>query len=82
MATSLAIIILLGLLANRLFEKLKLPSLLGMILVGALIAPYGFKVLSDEILTASADLRKIALIVILLLTGLGINKKDFILIVQ
>ena len=76
MAASLAIITLLGLLANKLFERIKLPGLLGMIMVGALIGPYGFNLLSNEILIASADLRKIALIVILLRAGLGIKKKD------
>ena len=76
MATSLAIIILFGLLANELFEKLKLPGLLGMIILGALIGPYGFNLLSDEILRASEDFRKIALIVILLRAGLGIKRED------
>lgn len=76
MATSLAIIILLGLLSNKLFEKFKLPGLLGMIIVGILIGPFGFDLLSDEIIRASADFRKIALIVILLRAGLGIKKED------
>lgn len=76
MATSLGIIILLGLLSNKLFEKLKLPGLLGMIIVGILIGPFGFNLLSGEILKSSEDLRKIALIVILLRAGLGIKKED------
>lgn len=76
MATSLAIIILLGLLSKKLFNKLKLPGLLGMIIVGVLIGPYGFDLLSNEILIASTDLRTIALIVILLRAGLGIKKED------
>lgn len=76
MATSLAIIILLGLLSNKLFEKFKLPGLLAMIMVGVLIGPFGFDLLSDEIIVASADFRKIALIVILLRAGLGIKKED------
>lgn len=76
MATSLALIALLGLLSGRLFEKAKLPGLLGMIIVGVLIGPYGFSLLSDEIINASGDLRKIALIVILLRAGLGIKKED------
>lgn len=76
MATGLAIIILFGLLSNKLFSKFKVPGLLGMILVGVLIGPYGFDLLSEEILIASADFRKIALIVILLLAGLGIDKED------
>ncbi len=76
MATSLAIIIILGLLANKLFDKLKLPGLLGMIIVGVLIGPFGFNLLSDQIITASGDLRKIALIVILLRAGLGIKREN------
>ncbi len=76
MATSLAMIVLFGLLSNKLFEKFKVPGLLGMIIVGALIGPYGFNLLSEDILIASADLRKIALIVILLRAGLGIERED------
>lgn len=76
MATSLAIITLLGLLSNKLFEKLRLPGLLGMIIVGVLIGPFGFNFLSDDIIRASADFRKIALIVILLRAGLGIKRED------
>lgn len=76
MATSFALIALLGILSGRLFEKMKLPGLLGMIVVGVLIGPYGFGLLSEEIMAASGDLRKIALIVILLRAGLGIKKED------
>lgn len=76
MATSFALIALLGLLSGRLFEKMKLPGLLGMIIVGVLIGPYGFSLLSDDILSVSGDLRNIALIVILLRAGLGIKKED------
>lgn len=76
MATSLAVIILLGLLSSKLFEKLKLPGLLGMIIVGVIIGPFGFNLLGNEIISISADLRKIALIVILLRAGFGIKKED------
>lgn len=76
MARSLAIIILLGLGANKLFEKLKLPGLLGMLILGAAIGPYGLDILESGIINISADLRKIALIIILLRAGFGINKKD------
>ncbi|ABS33452.1 cation:proton antiporter domain-containing protein [Clostridium botulinum] len=80
MASSLAIIILLGLIANKLFEKLKLPGLLGMLILGILIGPHGLNWLSKDILNASADLRKIALIVILLRAGLGLNKEELKLV--
>jgi NhaP-type Na+/H+ or K+/H+ antiporter len=76
MATSLAIIILLGLLANTLFTKLKLPGLLGMLILGVILGPYGADMLQADILTASADFRKIALIIILLRAGFGIKRDD------
>lgn len=76
MAASLAIIILLGMPANKLFEKFKVPGLLGMLLLGVLIGPYGFSLLKPDMINASDDLRKIALIIILLRAGLGINKND------
>lgn len=76
MATSLAIIILLGLLANTLFTKLKLPGLLGMLILGVILGPYGLNMLSKDILNVSADFRKIALIIILLRAGFGIKRED------
>ncbi|AVP62483.1 MULTISPECIES: cation:proton antiporter [Clostridium] len=80
MAGSLAIIILLGLIANKLFEKLKLPGLLGMLILGIIIGSHGLNWLSKDILNASSDLRKIALIVILLRAGLGLNKDELKLV--
>lgn len=76
MAASVAIIMLLGLPANKIFEKLKMPGLLGMLILGIIIGPYGLNWLQTDMLNASADLRKIALIIILLRAGLGINKND------
>ncbi len=78
MAASLAIIILLGLPANKLFEKLKMPGLLGMLILGIIIGPYGLNLLQQDIINVSNDLRKIALIIILLRAGLGIHKDDLI----
>ncbi|GAA0063534.1 cation:proton antiporter domain-containing protein [Clostridium sp. CTA-1] len=80
MAGSLAIIILLGLIANKLFEKLNLPGLLGMLILGIIIGPHGLNWLSKDILNTSSDLRKIALIVILLRAGLGLNKYELKLV--
>lgn len=75
MAFSLALIILLGLLAGALFEKIKLPGLLGMLLLGVLIGPYALDYLDENILIISEDLRKIALIIILIRAGFGIDRK-------
>jgi len=74
MAASLAMILLLGLPAKRIFEKLRLPGLLGMLILGVLIGPHGFNLLQKNMLQISSDLRSIALIIILLRAGLGLDK--------
>lgn len=76
MAISLSLIILLGILSNYIFEKLKLPGLIGMLLLGIIIGPYSLNLINENLLNISADLRKIALIVILLRAGFGIKKTD------
>jgi solute carrier family 9B (sodium/hydrogen exchanger), member 1/2 len=75
MILSLVVIVVLGLLSNRLFTWLKLPGLLGMILVGVAVGPYGLNWLEAPILENAADVRLIALIVILLRAGLGLEKQ-------
>jgi NhaP-type Na+/H+ or K+/H+ antiporter len=74
MAISLAIIIILGLGADYLFRRLKLPGLLGMLLVGILVGPYGLHLLRPEMMAVSADFREIALIVILLRAGFELRR--------
>ncbi|KXZ39699.1 sodium/proton antiporter, CPA1 family [Alkalithermobacter thermoalcaliphilus JW-YL-7 = DSM 7308] len=74
MTFSLSLIILLGLLSSFMFSKLKLPGLLGMLVLGVILGPYALNVISSDILKISSDLRKIALIIILLRAGLGIKK--------
>lgn len=76
MATGLAIITLLGLLMNTLFVKMRLPGLLGMLILGIAIGPYGFDWIDAGLMSASADFRKIALIIILLRAGLGISRES------
>lgn len=76
MATSLALIILLGLVANVIFTKFKMPGLLGMLILGIVIGPKGLNWIQPELLSISGDFRKIALIVILLRAGFGISKED------
>lgn len=72
-AFSLAIIILFGLLFNKLFTKIKLPGLLGMLILGVIIGPYCLDIIDQSILNISGDLRVIALIIILLRAGFGIH---------
>lgn len=76
MLLSLAIILLSGLLAGYVFKMLKLPELLGMILVGIVIGPFVLNVLDEKILLISSDLRQLALIIILLQAGLTVDIQD------
>ncbi len=71
---SIIMILLFGLIANRLFQSIKLPGILGMILVGIVLGPYVSNRLDMEILSLSKDIRMLALIIILLRAGLGLNK--------
>ena len=73
MLTSLALIFLLGLIMGKVFKELKLPSLLGMIITGMILSPYAFNLLDPLILEISADLRQVALIIIL-------QEQDYLLI--
>lgn len=74
MAFSIAEMILLGLLADWIFRKLRLPGLLGMLLLGVLFGPYVFDLMQPGFLEASGDLRMIALVVILLRAGLELSR--------
>lgn len=76
MLTSLALILLLGMIMGSIFNKLKLPSLLGMLLTGIILGPYAFNLLDDKILTISPDLRQIALVIILTRAGLALDIED------
>jgi len=75
-AFSVAIIILLGLLASKLFNRIKLPGLLGMLILGIVIGSYGFNLIDKAIMAISGDLRAIALIIILLRAGFGIHMES------
>jgi solute carrier family 9B (sodium/hydrogen exchanger), member 1/2 len=76
MTISIALILIFGLIMNALFIKLKLPGLIGMLLLGIILGPYALNWLDADILRISEDLRKIALIIILLRAGLGISRQD------
>lgn len=76
MLRSLALIFLVGLLMGSIFNKLKLPSLLGMIITGMILSPYALNLLDPSIMGISADLRQAALVVILTRAGLSLNIED------
>ena len=76
MLTSLSLIFLVGLAAAALCQRLKLPRIIGMLATGIVLGPYVLNLLDSSILSISADLRKIALIIILLKAGLSLNLED------
>lgn len=76
MLLSLALIFLCGMVLGGIFDKLKLPRLLGMLLTGIILGPYVLNLLDPSILGISADLRQIALIIILTRAGLNLDLED------
>lgn len=76
MLTSLSLVFLLGMLLSRAFQKIRLPGLLGMLVTGMILGPYALNMLDGSILGISADLRQIALIIILTRAGLSLDIQD------
>lgn len=76
MLISIALILLVGMFMGWLCKKIKLPGLLGMLFTGIILGPYVLNFIDDSILSISADLRKIALIIILTRAGLSLDIKD------
>ena len=73
MLTSLGLVLLLGMALGALAKRLKLPSLVGMLIAGMILGPYALNLLSDSLLNISADLRQLALIIILTRAGLSLD---------
>ena len=77
MLLSLSLILILGMFMGWICRKMKLPALLGMLITGIILGPYGLNLLDGSILGISAELRKIALIIILTRAGLGLDLSGF-----
>lgn len=73
MLLSISLILILGMFMGWICQKIKLPSLLGMLITGIVLGPYVLNLLDDSILGISAELHKIALIIILTRAGLGLD---------
>lgn len=73
MLLSIALILLVGMSMSWIYRKIKLPGLLGMLITGIVLGPYVLNMLDIKLLGISADLRKIALIIILTRAGLGLD---------
>ena len=76
MLTSLSFIFLVGLAMGAICRKLKLPRIIGMLITGIILGPYVLDLLDPSILSISAELRKMALIIILLKAGLSLDLQD------
>lgn len=76
MLTSLAFIFIVGLAMAAICQKLKLPKIIGMLATGIVLGPYVLDLLDPSILSISAELRKMALIIILLKAGLSLDLSD------
>lgn len=76
MYLSIALIILISISLFIIFDKLHLPGLLAFIITGIILGPFVFNLISDDILNISAELRKIALVVILIRAGLSLDIND------
>lgn len=76
MLTSIAVILLLGLFLGWVFTKCKLPSLIGMVLVGIILSPHALNLIDESIIMISGDLRRMALVIILTRAGLSLDISD------
>lgn len=76
MLTSLSLIFLVGLSLASICQKIKLPRIIGMLFTGIILGPYVLDFLDESILGISAELRKMALVIILIKAGLSLNVQD------
>ena len=70
MLISIAFMLMLGMFLGWVCRKLRLPGLMGMIFTGILLGPYALNLIDVTILNISSELRRIALIIILMRAGI------------
>ncbi len=73
MLLSISLILIVGMSMGWICQKIKLPRLIGMLATGMILGPYVLDLLDNSILGISAELRKMALIIILTRAGLGLD---------
>ena len=73
MVFSIGLILILGFIIGYILSKVKIPGLVGMIIIGILIGPYCFSLIDESILNISSELRQIALVIILTRSGLNLD---------
>src|SRR5699024_11514494 len=75
MLVSVALILVSGVVLEYTLKKLKLPALLGYLIAGILLGPFGLNLVDSDLLRLSPDIRQVALIVILTRAGLSLDIK-------
>lgn len=76
MLLSLSLVFLSGLAGAYIAQALRLPRIIGMLAAGIIVGPCCLGVLDEKILCISPDLRKLALVIILIKAGLSLNLED------
>ncbi len=75
MLVSVALILVSGVVLEYTLKMLKLPALLGYLIAGILLGPFGLNLVDSDLLRLSPDIRQVALIVILTRAGLSLDIK-------
>lgn len=76
MLISLACILFAGMFLGWICKKIHFPSLFGMIIAGIVIGPHVLNLIDASILSISSEIRRIALIIILIRAGLKLSVDD------
>nr|WP_291235353.1 cation:proton antiporter [Frisingicoccus sp.] len=76
MLNSLALIFLAGLSLAAICQRIKLPRIIGMLMTGIILGPFVLDLFDPSILEISSELRRMALVIILIKAGLSLNISD------
>ncbi len=76
MLFSIAVILISGFAFGWVCRLIRFPSLFGMIIAGILLGPYMLNIIDESVLNISSQLRKAALIIILIRAGLKLDFND------
>ena len=76
MLTGLSVVFICGIIMGKIFKTIKLPPLMGMIIAGVIIGPHALNLIDPELISISADLRQLALVIILTRAGLTLEIDD------
>jgi solute carrier family 9B (sodium/hydrogen exchanger), member 1/2 len=75
MLASVLWILMMGFFVGQLARRLGAPPLIGMILVGIILGPQVQNVISEDVVGAADELRTLAVMVILMKAGLGLDRE-------